>query len=141
MKGSCNNINDKETGEFDDIDETQVIGGSSYISNSFEYRFPISEQIGLMGVGFIVGSKVSAILFAGAVLGWLVLVPLAIFINPSLVSSMGDATMEDLFINVWQRQIRPLAVGTMILVNRVTVPSAVIHRRKINKRQRAPIHG
>jgi outer membrane protein insertion porin family len=58
--GKCNNINDKETGEFDDIDETQVIGGSSYISNSFEYRFPISEQIGLMGVGFIDGGNAFA---------------------------------------------------------------------------------
>jgi putative OPT family oligopeptide transporter len=65
----------------------------------------------LMGVGFIVGTRVSAVLFAGAVTGWLVLVPLAIFLNPSFGSAVGS----DLAGEVWLRQVRPLAVGTMIV--------------------------
>jgi len=55
--GRCNSISDKDVDDFDDIDETQVIGGSSFISSSLEYRFPISEQIGLMGIGFIDGGN------------------------------------------------------------------------------------
>lgn len=51
--GRCNSIKDRDFDDFDDINETQVIGGSSYISSTFEYRFPISEEIGLMGFGFI----------------------------------------------------------------------------------------
>jgi outer membrane protein insertion porin family len=31
---------------------TDVIGGSSFITSSLEYRFPISEAIGLQGVLF-----------------------------------------------------------------------------------------
>jgi putative OPT family oligopeptide transporter len=65
----------------------------------------------LMGVGFIVGMRVSAVLFAGAVLGWLLLVPLALFLNPAF----GDSLSGDLATQVWSRQIRPLAVGTMIV--------------------------
>jgi len=65
----------------------------------------------LMGVGFIVGMRVSAVLFAGALLGWLVLVPLALFLNPAL----SDSLSSDLATDVWLRQIRPLAVGTMIV--------------------------
>jgi putative OPT family oligopeptide transporter len=65
----------------------------------------------LMGVGFIVGTRVSAVLFAGAVAGWLVLVPLAIFLNPAF----GDRASSDLAAEVWLRQVRPLAVGTMIV--------------------------
>ncbi|MGD8895454.1 MAG: oligopeptide transporter, OPT family [Acidobacteriota bacterium] len=65
----------------------------------------------LMGVGFIVGMRVSAVLFAGAVLGWLVLVPLALFLNPAF----GDSLSGDLATQIWSRQIRPLAVGTMIV--------------------------
>jgi outer membrane protein assembly factor BamA len=38
--------------DFEDLNESQVIGGNSYISSSFEYRFPISEEIGLLGIGF-----------------------------------------------------------------------------------------
>jgi putative OPT family oligopeptide transporter len=65
----------------------------------------------LMGVGFIVGFRVSSILFAGAVMGWLVLVPLALFLNPSWTSELNS----DLATAVWLRQVRPFAVGTMIV--------------------------
>ncbi len=70
----------------------------------------------LMGVGFIVGTRISAVLFAGAVAGWLLLVPLALFLNPGLTAAMGpDDSMVALANSVWSRQIRPLAVGTMIV--------------------------
>jgi putative OPT family oligopeptide transporter len=70
----------------------------------------------LMGVGFIVGTRVAAVLFAGAVLGWLLLVPLAMFLNPAMAESLAaDQTMTDLAYEVWARQVRPLAVGTMIV--------------------------
>lgn len=70
----------------------------------------------VMGVGFIVGLRISAILFSGAVAGWLVLVPLALFLNPQLsVGISGDDNFIALAVDVWFRQIRPLAVGTMIV--------------------------
>ncbi len=65
----------------------------------------------LMGVGYIVGMRVSSILFSGALLGWLALVPLAMFLNPA----WSDSLSTELAIDVWLRQIRPLAVGTMIV--------------------------
>ena len=64
-----------------------------------------------MGVGFIVGVKVSAILFSGALLGWLVLVPLAMFLNPAWSGQLDSSLATE----VWLRQVRPLAVGTMIV--------------------------
>ena len=70
----------------------------------------------LMGVGFIVGTRISAVLFSGAVMGWLLLVPLSVFLNPSLGSLIGpDETYADLATAVWLVQVRPLAVGTMIV--------------------------
>ena len=70
----------------------------------------------MVGVGFIVGPQIAATLFAGAVLGWLVLVPLSLFLNPSLAAQAADqAALIDLSMEVWQRQVRPLAVGTMIV--------------------------
>ncbi|MFQ5676154.1 MAG: OPT family oligopeptide transporter, partial [bacterium] len=75
-----------------------------------------SASPALVGVGYIVGFNISAVLFAGSVLGHLLLVPLAIFLNPSLqdFASAGQswAAISD---EVWFRQIRPLAVGTMIV--------------------------
>jgi putative OPT family oligopeptide transporter len=73
----------------------------------------------LIGVGFIVGLRVAAVLFAGAVLGWLLLVPLALFLNPALATSLAattpDTSMIDVANAIWSRQVRPLAVGTMIV--------------------------
>jgi putative OPT family oligopeptide transporter len=70
----------------------------------------------LMGVGYIVGTRISAVLFSGAVMGWLLMVPLALFLNPSLTASVGqDQSMLDLAFAVWSNQVRPLAVGTMIV--------------------------
>lgn len=70
----------------------------------------------LVGVGFIVGPSISAVLFSGALLGWLVLVPLGLFLNPGLTAQVGEQTSWiDVSIQIWLRQVRPLAVGTMIV--------------------------
>ena len=70
----------------------------------------------LVGVGFIVGPQISATLFSGAVMGWLLLVPLSLFLNPQLaVQATDQAALVELSTEVWLRQVRPLAVGTMIV--------------------------
>jgi putative OPT family oligopeptide transporter len=70
----------------------------------------------LAGVGFIVGPRISAVLFSGALMGWLLLVPLSIFLNPALIASLAASNeMGDVAVEIWLRQVRPLAVGTMIV--------------------------
>lgn len=70
----------------------------------------------LVGVGFIVGPQIAATVFSGAVLGWLVLVPLGLFLNPELASqATTGAELIGLSTEVWLRQVRPLAVGTMMV--------------------------
>ncbi len=51
--GNCNDLNDKDIDDFEDLDETDVIGGSKFLSFSTEYRFPISEDVGLVGILFL----------------------------------------------------------------------------------------
>jgi outer membrane protein insertion porin family len=53
----CNVLNTKDEDDFNDLFETDVIGGNSFISTSFEYRFPISEEVGLQGVLFVDGGN------------------------------------------------------------------------------------
>ena len=70
----------------------------------------------LVGVGFIVGPAISSTLFAGAVLGWLLLVPLGLFLNPQMAAeATNTAALIDLSTEIWLQQVRPLAVGTMIV--------------------------
>jgi len=92
----------------------------SLAGQSFTYRGGLlletpSASPALVGVGYIVGMRVSAVLFAGAVFGWWLLVPLSIFLNPQL-TALGESTgWINLANEVWFRQVRPLAVGTMIV--------------------------
>jgi putative OPT family oligopeptide transporter len=93
----------------------EVLGTKHEYSGGLYLGTPAASPA-VMGVGFIVGPKVSSILFAGAVSGWLLLVPLAMFLNPSLLSGIeGSDGMINLAVDIWRNQIRPLAVGTMIV--------------------------
>ena len=70
----------------------------------------------LVGVGFIVGPAIASTLFAGAVMGWLLLVPLGLFLNPEMAADATDTTaLMTLSTEIWLKQVRPLAVGTMIV--------------------------
>lgn len=48
----CNDFGDRSIDDFEDLDETDVIGGNKFFLGSLEYRFPISEQLGLIGISF-----------------------------------------------------------------------------------------
>lgn len=93
----------------------QFLGSLKPFTGGIKLETP-SASPALVGVGYIVGFNISSVLFAGSVLGHLLLVPLAIFLNPSLqefaASGQSWTAISD---EVWFRQIRPLAVGTMIV--------------------------
>jgi putative OPT family oligopeptide transporter len=90
-------------------EKVEYAGGGMYLQS------PAASPM-LMGVGYIVNFRVASILFSGAVMGWLFLVPLAVFLNPGLSASLEPGTdLVALSEDVWFNQIRPLAVGTMIV--------------------------
>ena len=51
--GRCNSIFDRKLSDFDDLKETDIIGGNKFFTTTVEYRFPISEEFGLIGIGFV----------------------------------------------------------------------------------------
>lgn len=75
-----------------------------------------SASPALLGVGYIIGIKLASWAFAGGVLGWLVLIPLAIFFNPSLAAYHEAGTEWTVIADqVWRSQVRPFAVGSMLV--------------------------
>ena len=73
----------------------------------------------LIGVGYIIGFELAAINFAGGILAWFVLVPLALFLNPDfgqrLAGADGAPPLGELVFTIWYNQIRPIAVGAMLV--------------------------
>ncbi|MEE9118897.1 MAG: oligopeptide transporter, OPT family [Calditrichia bacterium] len=92
-----------------------MLGKEISYGGGFLFESPAASPA-LIGVGFIVGMRVSAVLFAGAVSGWLFLVPAFVFLNPDLGNLLETGnSWVDISMEVWMRQVRPLAVGTMIV--------------------------
>jgi outer membrane protein insertion porin family len=58
--GKCNNIDDERIEDFDDLDETDVVGGNKFVLTNLEYRFPLSEEVGLQAVLFVDGGNAYA---------------------------------------------------------------------------------
>jgi putative OPT family oligopeptide transporter len=94
--------------------QIEILGGSRTFSGGMRVESP-GALPALFGVGFIVGPQVSAVVFAGALLGHLFLAPLALFLQPELVAGLGGDTMMDLSKAVYDSQVKPLAVGAMIV--------------------------
>lgn len=73
----------------------------------------------LMSVGFIIGPRLAAINFSGGVLAWLVFIPLALFLNPALQTQLTingrPAPWSEIAFSVWYNQVRPIAVGAMLV--------------------------
>ena len=93
----------------------EMVGQSISYVGGFLLQSPAASPA-LVGVGFIVGPQIASTLFAGAVMGWLLLVPLGVYLNPELASQATDqAAAVTLSTEVWLKQVRPLAVGTMIV--------------------------
>jgi outer membrane protein insertion porin family len=52
-ESDCNSLSDTKDDDFEDLDNTDVIGGNKFVSLSAEYRFPIAESLGLIGILFL----------------------------------------------------------------------------------------
>jgi putative OPT family oligopeptide transporter len=75
-----------------------------------------SASPALLGVGFIIGPSLAAVVFAGGVLAWWGLVPVLLFVNRDLLAAAEATGFGSVAMNVvWQQQVRPLAVGTMVV--------------------------
>jgi putative OPT family oligopeptide transporter len=99
----------------------QLFSGSNPLGNPQTYTggiylsTPVASPA-LIGVGYIIGPRLSAVAFSGGVLGWWLFIPLVMFFNnglESLVKSGSD--WETLTNAVWYYQVRPIAVGAMIV--------------------------
>lgn len=71
----------------------------------------------MTGVGYIIGPKLAALTFSGGVLGWLFLMPILLFINGDLseIVTNFNGNWTDLAVSAYNSQIKPMAVGAMLV--------------------------
>ena len=69
----------------------------------------------LIGIGYIIGPELSAINVSGGVLAWWVLIPLLLFFDPDLAGRIHSTDPATIAYTVWDKIVRPIAVGTMLV--------------------------
>jgi putative OPT family oligopeptide transporter len=69
----------------------------------------------LIGIGYIIGPELSAINVSGGVLAWWVLIPLLLFFDPDLAGRVHSTDPGTIAYTLWDKIVRPIAVGTMLV--------------------------
>jgi putative OPT family oligopeptide transporter len=81
--------------------------------------FGINLSPALLGVGFIVGFNIGALMLSGGALSWWVFIPFyntfMIDQNPVLAAQLVGLSAEDAAGLIWSRQIRYIGVGAMLI--------------------------
>lgn len=101
------------------VDGLQVVKGSiGIVVDKFKGAVNVSAYPALIGVGYICGSKVSATLFAGSVLSWLVLIPVICLFGGDTILYPGTKTISEMWAaggasSIWSSYIRYIGAGAV----------------------------
>jgi len=71
----------------------------------------------LLGVGFIVGPKISSYMFVGAILGWLILTPLITFFGSGVTTAIFPSSVplgEMSYSEIWANYVRYIGAGSHV---------------------------
>ncbi len=94
-----------------------TIKTGKFFTKEFTGGFYVSSPAAspaFMGVGYIIGARLSAVVFSGGVFGWLFLVPLLSLINSGMHTPEAGNWVA-FSEAIWKYQVRPAAVGAMIV--------------------------
>ena len=106
-----------------------VIDGIKAVSGEVSFNFSkmlkgytgeIGTQIypAVMSVGYICGPKISAYMFAGGVLSWMVIIPLIVMFGADMILYPGTAPISEIYANggagaIWSSYIRYIGAGAL----------------------------
>lgn len=85
---------------------------------SLKTEFSAEVYPALVGVGYICGIKISSYMFAGAVLGWFVLIPAIVTFGGSTILYPGTDTIAQMYAEggaseIWDKYIRYIGAGAV----------------------------
>ena len=101
------------------VDGMKVIPGAVMVPvNSLKTLFSVQVYPALMGVGYICGIRIASYMFAGAVLGWFVLIPAIVSFGGESVLYPGTVPIATLYNEggasaIWSSYIRYIGAGAV----------------------------
>jgi len=102
-------------GWWNEVFTTRVIPWGAQLATNAKIVFKINVGSAIVGLGYIIGLKYSAIICAGSFVGWFVLIPLINYFAPGMTipvgnnvaNLIGNMSAEEIFSNY----IRPIGIG------------------------------
>ena len=95
-------------------------GGSQHILKGSAIRADCTPEY--LGVGYIIGVRVAAIMLAGGVFSWLVLMPAIYFFGHGLTIYPGTAPIETMDPStLWKTYVRPMGAGAVATAGLITL--------------------
>lgn len=88
-----------------------VFSKAAFFADKTYAYFGMNLSPALMSVGYIVGLRIAALVFAGGVISWWIAIPIYLAAN----GNPEGLSAEDLGSSVWSSQIRYLGVGAMVV--------------------------
>lgn len=101
------------------VDGMKVIPGAVMVPvNSLKTLFSVQVYPALMGVGYICGIRIASYMFAGAVLGWFVLIPAIVSFGGESILYPGTVPIATLYNGggasaIWSSYIRYIGAGAV----------------------------
>ena len=92
----------------------QIIADNAAVwfkANKFIYGFTFGFEPALLAAGYIVGVGVALSTLLGVVVGWVVGIPIFSYLHPLAAHTSASS----LAVSIWQSDIRPIGVGTMLV--------------------------
>ena len=102
-------------GWWNEVFTTRVITWGAQLAENAKLVFKLNVGAAVMGLGFIIGLKYTAIIAAGSFVGWFVFIPMinyfaegmTIPVGNNVVDLLGNLSAEGIFANY----VRPIGIG------------------------------
>lgn len=93
---------------------TSLVGFMSPLTDRVKLVFSTNTSAAILGLGYIIGVRYTAIIFAGSMLSWFVLVPLFAHLAPAAAASMSAG---DIFYN----NVRYIGIGAIFVAGLIGI--------------------
>jgi len=90
----------------------EIAEGATLVGGKLYTYFGMNLSPALIGVGYIVGIRISALVFAGGCISWFIAIPIYVWMNGLVPDENGAVAMG---YDIWSSQIRYIGVGAMII--------------------------
>ncbi|MCL4548201.1 MAG: oligopeptide transporter, OPT family [Bacteroidetes bacterium] len=112
-------------GAWSEMFTTKVIGVGQAIAEKVKLEFRLSVSSAILGLGYIIGLKYSAIMVAGSFLSWFVLIPIVAYFGSYITTPIGagvtllikDMSAEQIFRNY----VRHIGIGGIAMAGLIGV--------------------